>query len=481
MKLKQTESKKLFRAYDVTVPANDIATQIDAQLIRISKTLKMPGFRKGKVPMNLVKKQHGQNVLGDVLQKLVERTSQEALKQEKLRPAYQPKIEVKEFEEGKDLTYSMELEVLPDMPTIKPEDITIERPKVELTDEEVLESIATIAERAKDFEPVEKPRAAKNGDAVLIDFKGFVGDEAFAGGEAQGHQLELGSGQFIPGFEEQLVGQKVGAKLDVNVTFPEAYHSEDLAGKEARFEVTVHDVLEAKPAKVDDALATKLGLKDLDSLKDVIRSQMEMEVSQAVRFHAKKALFDELDTLCQFDTPTEMEKREFDTIWQQMERHKAQNPEDPELNKSEKELKKEYEEMANRRVRLGIFLTELGAKEKIQVTPQELQQAAMQEARNYQGQEQQVLEFFKNNPQQLETLRGPILEEKVVDMLLEKVNTKDVKQTLKDLTEDTTDEAMTKKTAAKKKSAAAKKPAAKKTAAKKPAAKKKPAAAKKDA
>lgn len=433
MQVKQISSEKLKREYNITVPAKDITDQIKQRLVALGKNVKIPGFRPGKVPVDVLQKQYGQRVLGEVLDNVIEQTSRKALVDEGVRPALQPKVElVGEFEEGKDLVYKIELEILPEVPEVDYSKISIERPVAEITDKEVDEAIDRIANEVKTFEKVD--RKAKNGDAVVIDFKGFLGEEAFAGGEAQGHTLELGSNSFIPGFEDQLVGAAAGEDKTVTVTFPEAYHSPDLAGQEARFEVKVHEVQKAAKQAINDELASKLGFESLDKLKEALRKQLEREVESASRTRAKKALFDTLNDSYNFETPEGMTQGEFDSVWQQVQRAKEEEPDSEEFKgKSDKELKAEYEKMAQRRVRLGILLAEIGRKEKIQVNQEEINNALIAEARQYPGQEQKVLEHYQQHPEQVEALKGPILEEKVVDFILEKVTVKDVSVTLDEL------------------------------------------------
>ena len=433
MQVKQVSADKLKREYTITVPANDISSKINERLQALGKNAKVAGFRPGKVPPQVIKKQYGKNVMGEVLDQMIQQTSSQALADEGIRPALQPKIEIiGDFEEGKDLEYKMELEILPEIPEVDLSKIKIEKPKANVGDKEIDEALERIARQAKSFNPVD--RKAKKGDAVLIDFKGFVGDEAFEGGEAKGHTLELGSDSFIPGFEDQLVGTKAGDKKDVNVTFPEQYHSDDLAGKEAKFEVTVHEVQEAAPQEVNDELATQLGLESLDKLKEAITEQMNGEIEQACRTKAKKALFDQLYEQYVFDTPEEMTELEFKSIWQQVEQARAADPDSEEFKgKSDKALEKEYREMAERRVRLGILLADIGNKQELTISQQELTNAIMAEARQYPGQEQKVFEHYQEHPEHLEAIRGPLLEEKVVDFILEKVTVKEVETTLEDL------------------------------------------------
>lgn len=433
MQVKQLKSEKLKREYQVTVPAKTIDQQVAARLTAIGKDAKLPGFRPGKVPAQVLKKNYGPRVMGEVLETVVRDSSREALTKEGIKPAMQPKIEIiGEFAEGRDLEYKMAFEVLPEVPEAKLEKIAINRPKVAIADKEVTKALEKIAGQAKDFKPV--ARAAKNGDAVLIDFKGFVDGEAFAGGEAKGHQLELGSKNFIEGFEEQLVGLKAGDEKKVKVTFPKPYHSKELEGKPAVFEVTVHEVQEAAAQEINDGLAKKLGFEDIAKVKDAVKSQIESEVKATIRARCKKQLFDQLDTACKFDIPEEMTKLEFESVWQQVQEAKKQQPDAPEFKgKPDKELETEYRAMAERRVRLGILLADIGGKQKIQVTQDELLQAAIAEARRYPGQEKEVFELYQKNPRYVEMLRGPILEEKVVDFILEKVSVKDKDMTLEEL------------------------------------------------
>lgn len=436
MKIEQVSAQKLKREYKVTVPANDFSTKMDQRLAEIAKKMKVPGFRPGKVPAKVVKQQHGQAVMGEVLQLVVEQSSREALKKENAKPALRPDIKIEKFEEGADLTFTMSFEVLPDVPEVKLEGITVTRPKVELEDEKVDEALKRMGEQMKHFHDKKDGAKAQKGDGVKIDFKGFIGDEAFEGGEAQGHTLELGSGQFIPGFEEQLIGSKAGDEVTVKVTFPKDYHSADLAGKEARFEVKVHKVLEAHGNTIDEAFAKELGFEDMKVLRDAVRQQLEGELAQACRARAKKQLFDVLNEKVNFDLPEKMLEMEFEAIWPQVERARKETPDAKEFKgKSDEALKEEYKKMAERRVRLGILLAEMGAKQNIKVSQDELRGAIIAEARQYPGQEQKVIEYYQQHPDQIESFRGPILEEKVVDFILEKVKVEEKKMTMKELNE----------------------------------------------
>lgn len=450
MQIKQLKSEALKREYEITVPANDIDSQIDSRLKEIGKKAKLPGFRPGKVPMKVLKQNYGKNVMGEVLDSVVQQSSREALAKEKLRPALQPKIEIVDFEEGSDLKYTIALEVLPEIPEVDFNAISVEKLKVEIADNDVDEALKRVAEQTKDFQPVN--RSAKKGDAVLIDFHGFVNDEAFEGGQAHGHQLELGSNSFIPGFEEQLIGAKAGDDKEVDVTFPKEYHSAELAGKDAVFKVKVHEVQEAGAQKPDDKLAEKLGFENLNGLKDALREQIEKDVQGVVRARAKRELFDVLEEKCDFPAPEEMLKAEYDSVWGQVQNAKKTNPDAPEWQKSDKELEEEYTQMAERRVKLGILLAEVGNRQGLVVTQEELRSALMAEASQYPGQEKAVIEYYQQHPEHLEALKGPVLEEKVVDFVLEKVKVKEKALSLEALQklQDEPEKPVKKKAAAKK-------------------------------
>jgi trigger factor len=462
MQVTETSAEGLKRELTIVLDAAEIDQRMNERLVDISKTIRMKGFRPGHVPAALVRKIHGEAILGEILEKAVDETSRSALEERKLRPALQPKVEVKEFGEGKGLQYSMIVEVLPEVKVGDLSKIKIERPVADVKDEEVTDFLGKLAEGQKNFEATAKTKKAANGDAVLIDFSGSVDGEKFEGGTAENFTLELGSGHFIPGFEDQLVGTKAGDKVDVNVTFPEQYQAPALAGKPALFEVTVKEVKVAKPVEIDDAFAERLGLKNLDELKDRAREQIERELKQFTRLRVKRNLLDVLAGEYTFDVPPGMVELEFQQIWHEFEHeleHEGRTIADEE--ESEEELRAEYRDIAERRVRLGLVLSEIGQSNNVQIKAEELNQAMIQEARRYPGQEQAVLKYFRENPQALAQLRAPIYEDKVVDFILEMAQVTEKKVSREELEADP-DEAPA---PAEKK--AAKKPAAKKTAEKK--------------
>lgn len=475
MKITQTKNDGLAYSFDVVVGADAIEEKMQTELASVSKKVKIPGFRSGKVPMKVLKQKYGKNVMGDVIQNSVNDASRQLMEENNLRPAMQPDIKITEYEDGGDLQFTVELEVLPEVKELKYDSYEVEELVFDVPEEDVDSSMQELLGQHKHFHAKPKDEKAEIGDAVKIDFLGKKDGEPFNGGAAQGFQLELGSGQFIPGFEEQLIGAKAGDEKDLEVTFPKEYHSEDLAGAPVVFEVKVHEVLESHAPEANDEFAKKLGMESLDKLKDAIREKIKADYDGLARSKAKKALFDVLDDAVTFDVPPKMAEMEFEGIWQRIQ-EMIDKKDESIADRSEEELREEYTAIANRRVRLGIFLSEMGRVNNLQVTREELTSAVMSQARMYPGQEQKVLEFYQQNPNEVDQLRGPILEEKAVDFLLGKVKRKERKVTIDELVAmDAEDDDAPK---AKKKPAAKKKTASKQDGEKKPAATKKPAAKK---
>ena len=426
MQVKETSADGLKRAYDVVVEAAEIEQRVDKRLDELKKTIKMPGFRPGKVPVTLLKKQYGRSVMGEVLEQAVNEGSQQAINDNELKPALRPKIEVKSFEDGKDLEFSMELEVLPDVPSVDLKVIELTRLKAGVTDEAMTEALDNFGKRFQEYEPPAKARKSKDGDRVTIDFVGKLDGEEFEGGKADDFPLVLGSGSFIPGFEDQLTGKKADEEVEVKVTFPESYGAENLAGKDAVFDVKIKEIAEPKPVELTDDLAKGQGFDDLEALKTAIRENMEREYGSVARARVKRSLLDHLADNVKFDVPAGMVDLEFEAVWKQIEEELKKNPD--QTDKSEDELKAEYKDIAERRVRLGLILSDIGQANELQVEQGELQQAMFEQARRYPGQEKQVFDYFQKNPQAIEQLRAPIYEDKVVDFILEmaKVEDKDV-------------------------------------------------------
>ncbi len=479
MQVRETNNEGLKRAYQVVVSASDMNEKINLRLTQVAQTANMPGFRPGKVPVSLLKKTHGRAVMGEVLETTVNETSQQTIKDKELRPVTQPKIEIEKFDEGGDLEYSIQLEVFPEIVLTDFSKLKLERFKVPANDEQVEEMISQMAAGQKDSKPVEKKRPISSGDVAVIDFTGSVDGEEFAGGKAEGYGLEIGSGSFIPGFEEQLVGKKIGDEFDVNVTFPNEY-SKELAGKDAVFAVRINELRETIPVSIDDAFAQKMGADSLQDLKIKLRENQEAELSQYSRIRVKRQLLDKLDELHDFELPGGMIESEFEAVWQQFEHQRKEHPEqieEEDKGKSDEELKEEYREISARRVRLGLLLSEIGRINEITVTPDEVNRAIMQEAQQHKGKEKEVFDYYKNNPEAMQAIQSPLLEDKVVDFILELADMTEKLVTIEELMAEpetqktnkksktrTDAEANEKKTTAKKKTATKKRTATKTTA-----------------
>ena len=478
MKIKELKSEGLNHELEITVPANDIDKRLDVKLQEVGKTARMPGFRPGKVPLAMLKKRYGKAILGEILEAAVNETSQKALQDKKIKPALQPKIEVKskDFGDGNDLVYTVSVEAMPDFKIADLKGMKVTKLVAEPSDKEVDEALERIASNNQSSKPVETKRGAKDGDIVVIDFHGRTADDnvEHEGMHAHGHNLKLGSGQFIPGFEDQLIGKKAGEEVEVKVTFPEQYGAEELAGRDAIFDVKINELREPAEAEINDDFAKQLGLDDVKALKAAVKEQLGKELEGQSRMVVKKEILDILDEKNKFDVPPGMLKLEQDNIFGQLERERAAQGEDKELSKKERE---EYEQIAERRVRLGLILAELGNEQGITVADPELQKAVINEAQKFPGQEKDVFDYYSKNPQALESLRAPLFEEKVIDYILELADVAEKKVSQEALMKALDDEEETSKKSGPKKKATAKKPAAKKDdgdkAEKKPAAKKK--------
>ena len=481
MNIKELKAEGLNYEFEITVPANDIDGHVDERLKEVGKTYKLPGFRPGKVPMTILKQKLGRAVMGEVLEKAVNESSAKAMDDKKLKPALQPKIEVKSFDDGADLVYTMAVEVLPEIKVADFKKQTFTKPVAKPGDKEIDEALERIASNNTSTKKISTARGAKDGDTLLMDFDGRTADDdkRHEGMAAEGHCLKLGSGQFIPGFEEQLLKAKAGDKVEVKVSFPKEYGAAELAGRDAIFDVTVHEIHEDAEAEVNDELAKSLGMDDVDALKKAVSEQLQKEFDDLSKTNLKKDILDFIDEAHKFDIPPTMLDLEYKNIEDQIKLDQQRQGEDAkDLTKAEE---KEYREIADRRVRLGLVLAQVGQDNKLQVADPELQRAVITEAQKYPGQEKEVFDYYSKNPQALESLRAPLYEEKVVDFIIElsQIEEKEVSaDTLATMLEDGEDDkkSSAKKPAAKKK-AAPKKSAAKKddkgTAKKKAAAKKK--------
>ena len=433
MQIKELKTEGLSRTYAVTVPKEDLAEKLEAKIKEMQPQVSLKGFRPGKVPVSHIKKMFGPSIMKDVVEDMVNETSQKAINDNSIRPAGQPKIDLRANGEDvtkgtADLEYQMTVEIIPEFEPVDPETLKFTRLVCAVEDKDVDERLGNLSEGQKTYKKKAKTAKAKKDDAVLINFTGRVDGEAFDGGAMEDHQLVLGSGTFIPGFEDQLIGTKAGDKLDVTVTFPENYQAADLAGKEAVFETEVLEVQGAKDAELDDDFAKKFGMDDLEALKAAVKEQAESEFEAQSKMKLKRAILDELDAKHDFELPAGMVAAEFENIWKQVESEKAAGQLDEEdAAKSDDDLKADYQKIAARRVRLGLVLADMGQKAEITISNEELQGAMIAEARRYPGQEQQVIEFYQKNPQMLAQLRAPIFEEKVVELITEKAEIKDKK------------------------------------------------------
>jgi trigger factor len=435
MQVTEIDANGLKHEFKVVIPASQLEARMQERLNEIALTVQMPGFRPGKVPLKIVRQKYGNSVMGEVMEKVVNEGAQAAITQKDLRPAVQPKVEITSYAEGADLEIKVAVEVLPDITPMDFAGIALERETATVPDAEVDEAIKRIAEHHEGSEVVD--RAAETGDVVVIDFVGQQDGIVFPGGSAEDYQLKLGSGSFIPGFEEQLTGKKAGDETVVQVTFPESYGNEGLAGKGATFDVKVKEVRAAQPAVLDDALAVKLGLENLEALRSAVREEISRELVSLSRGRLKRKLLDVLAENHDFPVPGSMVDHEFDAIWKQIEEDRKAGRLDPvDAAKSDEELTAEYRSLSERRVRLGLLLADVGRNNNITISQDDLNKALMDEARRYPGQEHMVFQYFRNNPEALESLRAPIFEEKTVDFILElaKVTDKDV--TVGDLRKD---------------------------------------------
>ena len=440
MKVTETLNEGLKREITVVIPAKDMNSKRDERLLDLKDRVKINGFRAGKVPMSHVSKLYGKSVMGELVNETIDEQTKAALKKRGEKAAQQPAISMTEDEAEaeeilsgkKDFEFKIVYEVIPDFDVADFKKLKIERPVVEVSDKEIMEQVERIAENNATYE-AKSGKAAKK-DRVTMDYLGKIDGEPFDGGKDEGAHLVLGSNTFIPGFEDQLIGTKAGDELEVKVKFPEDYGAEHLAGKQAIFDVTVQEIGKPGKVKIDDELAKTLGLDDLAKLKDVIKEQIESQYSAQTRAKVKRQLLDQLDKLHKFDLPEGMVSQEFDNIWNQITNDLEQAGKTfKDEDTTEAKARKEYQKLAERRVRLGLVLADIGEEAKIEVSENELQQSLMQQVQQYPGQEKQIYEFFQSNPDAVGSLRAPIFEEKVVDHILETASVKDKKVSKEEL------------------------------------------------
>lgn len=438
IKTVETENEGLKRAFMLTIPAEDIEARVEKEVKRIAPQIRMPGFRPGKVPPNLIRKMHGESLRGDALNGAVQDGVQQLLSEKNIRPALQPQVELDEaYQPGKDAEVRVSLEALPDVPPPAIEGLKLERLTVEPNEAAVDEQLKQLATQSKRWEDAPKKHAAAAGDLAVVDFEGEVNGKPFEGGKGKDMSVELGSGRLIPGFEDQLIGAKAGESREVNVIFPADYPVEDLKGKKATFAVTVKAVKTAAETNVDDEFAKSLGFESLGKLRGVLSDQQGQELNGLTRTHMKRQLLDQLAARHDFLVPVSMVEAEYQNILAQL-RHEAEHEDDPQAALKEIEAEAaEYRRIAERRVRLGLLLSEIGAANGVEITEQEMNRLIMQAASQYQPKDRETfIRYIQQEPMAAAQLRAPLYEDKVVDFLFSKADITDRKATRAELEAD---------------------------------------------
>lgn len=434
MKIKETKSEGLSREYNVTISAADFNAGVEKKLHEISKTVSMAGFRAGKVPFAMIEKKYKANAMSEALDDMLRDGVNDLLKEKNLRPVFTPDVDIKKFEEGKDIEFSVKMDIMPDIELKDFGTIKIEKVMADVPEEEVTKALNYMAESRRDSVKVEENRETKKGDIAVIDFVGSIDGVEFPGGKGEAYPLEIGSNSFIPGYEDQLIGKKVGDVVDVKATFPENYHAKDLAGKEALFVTTIKEIREVKKSEINDEFAKAMGKDSLDALKEEVKAHIAKDYEAASRMKLKRALLDALDKAYKFDVPSKLVDMEYETIVKQYEAAKKNNQlDEEEKNKKEADLLKEYKEIAVRRVKLGLLLAEVGKEAKVEVTQEDINKAIMVEAQRYPMQAKAIFDFYLKNKDAVERLRTQVYEEKVIDYVLSKVETKEKKVSVAEL------------------------------------------------
>lgn len=429
MKITENKTEGLKKDYNIVVPSKDIADKFDAKLAEVGKEVSIAGFRPGKAPLPFLKKKYGDSIMGEVLDRVIGDSVQELFKEKDIRPALQPKIEIVSFKDGEDLEFSVKLEVLPDFPAFDFSTLKVKKVYAEVEDKDIEKALMDLAKNRRDSEKVTEDRAAEKGDITVIDFVGSVDGTEFPGGKGNSFPLELGSGSFIPGFEDQLIGTKAGTETVVKVKFPDTYHAKDLAGKDAEFKVTVKELRTLKEPAVNDDLAKAFGQESIEKLQEIMKAELSKEYDNVSYGHLKRALLDALADAYKFEVPEGMKELEFESIWKQVEQEeKAKGNDTP-----DEALKAEYQDIANRRVRLGLIISEVGKNEKIQPTSADINRALIAEAGRYPGQEKMLFEFYSKNAQFRDSIQAQVFEDKVVSFILEKVQTEPHKVSIEEL------------------------------------------------
>jgi len=435
MQIVETANEGLKRAYTVKIPAKEIAARIDAEVKKVAPQVRMPGFRPGKVPANLIRKMHGEALHSDAFNASVRESVDTLMREKKLRPALQPKVDLGDgYAEGKDAELTVELEVLPEIEAPSVDGLKLERLTVAVADAQVDEALERLASNQKSYTDAPKTKKSADGDQLIIDFVGRVDGVEFEGGKAEGAPLVIGSGQFIPGFEEQLTGLKTGDTKTIKVTFPADYPAADLKAKDAEFDVTVQQVKVPGETKVDEDFAKSLGLESLEQLTGLLKAQLEQETAGLTRTQMKRQLLDKLAADHDFDVPPTMVEAEFEQIWQQLQAEISKE-EDPAAGLAEIEAEKDdYKRIAERRVRLGLLLSEIGQANGVEVTAQEMGMLIQQAAQQYRPEDRErFVEYVRQDAMAQAQLRAPLYEDKVVDFLFDKAEISDREVTREEL------------------------------------------------
>jgi trigger factor len=423
MQVTETQNQGLSRQLKVVIPAAELDDRLDKRLAEMAPQVRLNGFRPGKVPVSFLKRTYGKSLMGEIVQEAVSESSQQAIDERELKAVAQPRIEVESAVDdviaGKaDLEYTLDVDLMPEFEPVDVKDLKLERLTVEASDEAIDEQIKRLAESQQTYKARGKTAKARENDQLTIDFEGKVGGEPFEGGTGGDVKIVLGQGRFLKEFEEQLQGAKTGEERTVTLTFPEDYGAAELAGKEAEFAVTVKEVAAPEEVAIDDEFAKQLGLESLDKLKEAMKERLGQEYAQMSRTRLKRTILDKLDEAHSFELPPGMVDSEFQQIWQQVERNLESEMKAEE--KTEDELKAEYRKIAERRVRLGLVLAEIGRQSEVQVTQEEIAQAIAEQARGFPGQEQTVYRYYRENPGALDQLRAPLFEDKVIDYIIER-------------------------------------------------------------
>ncbi len=456
MKVTEQKAEGLNKKYQVVIENKDFESKVEKKLDQVAKNVKLPGFRPGKAPKEMLKQKYRTSVMGEALDEIVRESADKIVKDNNLKLAMQPKINITKFDEGKDIEFELEAEILPEIKIGDFSDVKVEKLMAEVPAEEVEKALNYIVSSRRETTKVEDAdHKAEKGETLVIDFCGSIDGVEFKGGKGNEYPLELGSNTFIPGFEDQLIGAKVGDKIDVKVKFPDNYHAKDLAGKDAVFAVEVKEIRQPKAIEINDEFAKSIGEESLDSLKEKIKNRIKADYENASRMKLKRSLLDRLDEAYSFEVPQSMVDEEFKAIEAQYKRAKELNQLDEhEKNTPEEDLMNEYKQIASRRVKLGLLLSEVGAEAKVTVTADDLNKAIMNEAKKYPGQEKTVFDFYLKNAKAVEALKAPVFEEKIIDFVLGKAKVEEKIVSVEELYSFDEDEKAEAKPAKKKKAAA---------------------------